>query len=91
MITQASLGQMLGTRRSTISVSAGYLQRAGLIRYVRGRLTIIDRQGLEALTCECYAVIKTEVDRRVPPSSWPSIPAGAALVTGRTDRIPGGL
>ena len=65
MITQASLGQMLGTRRSTISVSAGGLQRAGLIRYARGRVTIIDREGLEALSCECYAVIKTEFDRSV--------------------------
>ena len=62
MITQAWLGHVLGTRRSTISVSAGSLQRAGLIRYARGRVTIIDREGLEALSCECYAVIKTEFD-----------------------------
>ena len=78
MITQASLGQMLGTRRSTISVSAGYLQRAGLIRYVRGRVTIIDRQGLEALSCECYAVIKTEFDRSVRRDSMPTDRGDAA-------------
>ena len=63
MITQASLGQMLGTRRSTISVSAGGLRRAGLIRFARGHVTIVDRQGLEAQCCECYAIIKTEFDR----------------------------
>ena len=63
MITQASLGQMLGTRRSTISVSAGGLRRAGLIRFARGHVTIVDRQGLEAHCCECYAIIKTEFDR----------------------------
>src|ERR1700689_1621207 len=65
MITQEFLGQMLGARRSTVSVSAGILQRAGLIRYVRGHVTIVDRDGLEAVSCECYAVIKAELDRVV--------------------------
>src|ERR1700686_414655 len=63
MITQEFLGQMLGARRSTVSVSAGILQRAGLIRYKRGHVTIVDREGLEAVSCECYAVIKGELDR----------------------------
>ena len=63
MITQEFLGQMLGARRSTVSVSAGILQRAGLIRYVRGHVTIVDRAGLEAVSCECYWVIKTELER----------------------------
>jgi CRP-like cAMP-binding protein len=69
MITQEFLGQMLAARRSTVSVSAGILQRAGLIRYVRGHVTIVDRAGLEAVACECYTVIKTELDRVVqrPP------------------------
>lgn len=69
MITQEFLGQMLAARRSTVSVSAGILQRAGLIRYVRGHVTIVDRAGLEAVSCECYTVIKTELDRVVqhPP------------------------
>lgn len=62
MITQELLGQMLGARRSTISVSAGILQRAGLIRYTRGHVTIVDREGLMAVSCECYAVIKAELD-----------------------------
>jgi CRP-like cAMP-binding protein len=64
-ITQEFLGQMLGARRSTVSVSAGILRRAGLIRYVRGHVTIVDRAGLEAVSCECYAVIKAELDRVV--------------------------
>jgi len=62
MITQEFLGQMLGARRSTISVSAGILQRAGLIRYSRGHVTIVDREGLMEVSCECYAVIKAELD-----------------------------
>ena len=66
MITQELLGQMLGARRSTISVSAGILQRAGLIRYTRGHVTIVDREGLMAVSCECYAVIKAELDLVVP-------------------------
>jgi CRP-like cAMP-binding protein len=65
MITQEFLGQMLGARRSTVSVSAGILQRAGLIRYVRGHVTIVNRAGLEAVSCECYSVIKAELERVV--------------------------
>ncbi|MFZ0178368.1 MAG: Crp/Fnr family transcriptional regulator [Candidatus Dormiibacterota bacterium] len=70
MITQEFLGQMLGARRSTVSVSAGILQRAGLIRYVRGNVTIVDRAGLEAVSCECYSVIRNELERVVEPESW---------------------
>ena len=72
MITQEFLGQMLGARRSTVSVSAGILQRAGLIRYVRGHVTIVDRAGLEAVSCECYAVIRAELDRVVSPQRQPA-------------------
>jgi CRP-like cAMP-binding protein len=71
MITQEFLGQMLAARRSTVSVSAGILQRAGLIRYVRGHVTIVDRRGLEAVACECYAVIKAELERVVQRSPGP--------------------
>ena len=63
MITQEFLAQMLGARRSTVSVSAGILQRAGIIRYTRGHVTIVDREQLEAVSCECYSVIKSELDR----------------------------
>jgi CRP-like cAMP-binding protein len=69
MITQEFLGQMLGARRSTMSVSAGILQRSGLIRYVRGNVTIVDRAGLEAVACECYSVIRSELERVVEAES----------------------
>jgi CRP-like cAMP-binding protein len=71
MITQEFLAQMLGARRSTVSVSAGILQRAGLIRYTRGHVTIVDRDGLEAVACECYAVIKAEIDKVSPEQPPP--------------------
>ncbi len=75
MITQEFLAQMLGARRSTVSVSAGILQRAGLIRYSRGHVTIVDRLGLEAVSCECYGVINAELDRvsRKPPGPKPEV------------------
>jgi CRP-like cAMP-binding protein len=59
-ITHEYLGRMLGSRRATLS--AEILQAAGLIRYGRGRVTIIDRAGLEAVACECYRVIETELE-----------------------------
>ncbi len=60
-ITQDFLGQLLGVRRSTVSVSAGLLQRDGVIRYNRGRVTIVDRELLEMASCECYATITSEL------------------------------
>jgi Crp-like helix-turn-helix protein len=60
---------MLGVRRAGVSVAAGALQRAGLIRYHRGRITILDRQGLEERACECYAVTKAEFDRLLGSTS----------------------
>lgn len=62
-LTQEFLGQMLGVSRPSVSIAAGILQKAGLIRYVRGQLTILDRAGLEAGACECYRVITGEFHR----------------------------
>jgi CRP-like cAMP-binding protein len=64
-ITQDFLGQLLGVRRSTVSESAGLLQRDGAIRYTRGRVTIVDRELLETASCECYATITSELERVV--------------------------
>lgn len=64
-ITHEFLGQMLGSRRATVTLSAGLLQAAGLIKYHRGRVTIVDRPGLEGVSCECYGIIKAALDRVV--------------------------
>lgn len=67
-ITHEFLGQMLGSRRATVTLSAGILQAAGLIRYHRGHVSILDREGLESVACECYGSIRRELDRvGVPP------------------------
>jgi CRP-like cAMP-binding protein len=60
-LTQELLAQMLGTRRSSVTVSAGFLQRKGLIAYGRGKVEIIDRQKLEKTACECYRIMKRQV------------------------------
>jgi CRP-like cAMP-binding protein len=56
-LTQEFLSHMLGTRRASVTVAAGILQKAGLIKYVRGSVTIVDRRKLEGAACECYAII----------------------------------
>src|SRR6266567_988272 len=63
LLTHEFLAMMLGVRRAGVSVAAGALRRAGLIRYHRGRVTILDRKALEDQACECYAVAKAEFDR----------------------------
>jgi len=60
-LTQEFLGQMLGTRRSSVTVSAGILQKADLISYTRGSVTILDRKGLEDAACDCYAIIQQQL------------------------------
>ncbi len=62
-MTQELIASMLGVRREGITEAAGHLQQAGCIRYRRGHITVLDRAGLEARVCECYAVVKKEHDR----------------------------
>jgi CRP-like cAMP-binding protein len=62
-LTQEFLAQMLGVRRATVSIAAATLQKAGLIRYNRGIINVLDREGLEASSCECYQVVRTEFER----------------------------
>ena len=66
IMTQELIANMLGVRREGVSDSAIRLQKAGLIHYSRGHITVLDRKGLEKRTCECYAVVKKEYDRLLP-------------------------
>jgi CRP-like cAMP-binding protein len=64
-LTQEFLAQMLGSRRSTVTVSAGQLQREGLIDYTRGRVRVVNRAGLEAKACECYNIVRSTYDKLI--------------------------
>ncbi len=66
LMTQELIGNMLGVRREGVTAAALKLQAAGLIRYARGRVRVLDRAGLEQRTCECYEVVKREYDRLLP-------------------------
>jgi CRP-like cAMP-binding protein len=70
-MTQELIANMLGVRREGVTEAAGKLQKTGVIRYSRGEITVLDRPRLEAMCCECYAVVKKESDRLLPR------PAGA--------------
>lgn len=72
-LTQDLLGQMLGTRRASVTIAAGVLQRAGFIDYGRGAIEIINREKLEEASCECYEIIQQQIARwsresRLPPT-----------------------
>jgi CRP-like cAMP-binding protein len=80
-MTQELIANMLGVRREGVTEAAGKLQRAGLIRYRRGRIDVLDRPGLERTVCECYAVVKREFDRLIS-----DIPRGDPLhILGKSD------
>lgn len=66
VMTQELIANMLGVRREGVTESAGRLQKLGVIEYSRGQITVVDRPRLEALSCECYAVVKRETDRLLP-------------------------
>ena len=66
IMTQELIANMLGVRREGVTEAAGKLQKAGLIDYRRGQITVLNRPGLEARVCECYQVVKTEFDRLLP-------------------------
>jgi len=73
-LTQEYLAEMLGVCRSTVTVAAGALQRAGLIRYRRGAIEVLDRAGLEAAACECYRVIRSHYERLPARTNEPPRP-----------------
>ena len=63
VMTQELVASMLGVRRESVTDAAGYLQAAGYIRYRRGHIGVLSRPGLETRVCECYGVVKKEIDR----------------------------
>ena len=74
-LTQEFLGQMLGVRRTTVTIAARLLQKAGMIHYRRGRIQIFDGPALEGIACECYAVLKHNIDKVFPvPTSHRKTP-----------------
>jgi len=69
VMTQELIANMLGVRREGVTEAAGKLQKAGVIEYRRGHITVLDRPGLEERACECYAVVKREFDRLLPEAA----------------------
>jgi len=69
VMTQELIANMLGVRREGVTESAGKLQKLGLIKYSRGRITVVDRPALERHACECYRVVKQEFDRLLPDTT----------------------
>ena len=77
MLTQEFLAQMLGARRSTVTVAAGELQRLGAIDYSRGRIRLVNRALLESKACECYRIVRATYERMLP-KEFASLPAASA-------------
>jgi CRP-like cAMP-binding protein len=72
LMTQELIANMLGVRREGVTEAALKLQKDGLIRYARGRITVMDRPELERRSCECYGVVRKEYDRLLPPDGAPT-------------------
>jgi CRP-like cAMP-binding protein len=73
VMTQELIANMLGVRREGVTEAAGKLDKLGIIRYSRGRITVLDRPRLEQCCCECYAVVKKETDRLLPRATRPGL------------------
>lgn len=82
VMTQQLIADMLGVRREGVTQAAGKLQEAGLLSYRRGRITVVDRAGLECRVCECYEVVKREYERLLPEPSTGHPEAAARAQTG---------
>jgi len=84
-MTQELIANMLGVRREGVTEAAGKLQKSGIIQYVRGKITVLDRLALEERCCECYGVVKAETDRLLPyfatAKGLPSHPSRAAMTS----------
>ena len=88
-LTQELIAQMLGTRRSSVTVAAGMLQKAGLIAHSRGDVKIIDRKKLEEAACECYGIMLRQIEEWQERSAVRLVLASAlSAVPQRTDRLP---
>jgi CRP-like cAMP-binding protein len=85
IMTQELIANMLGVRREGVTEAAGNLQRAGLIRYSRGRIEVIDRPGLEAASCECYAAVKNEFESLLTDIPMDNSAAGIMQTDSVTD------
>ncbi|MES1982170.1 MAG: Crp/Fnr family transcriptional regulator [Pseudomonadota bacterium] len=83
-MTQELIASMLGVRREGITEAAGKLQQAGIIRYRRGHITVIEREGLESHACECYEVVKKEFERLLKHTSNS---AASPLLTNSSSRL----
>jgi CRP-like cAMP-binding protein len=81
-LTQEYLAELLGVRRSTVTVVAGSLQHEGLIHYRRGAITVLDRRGLEATACECYQIVRDTYERSLLPAPLSGPPPREMVTTG---------
>ena len=92
VMTQELIANMLGVRREGVTEAAGHLQDAGLVRYQRGHITVLDRRGLEQRSCECYRVVKTEYEKAAagPGRRVALLHSQAATPRGRLESAPTG-